>query len=984
MANRPAFFSVLLILAAAQIFLAIPIYTARITEPFWWPVLGLLPVWAGILWQRRRGSFTITLASHGLLALSALVLVAGLLRGSAWLGAVGLWLLAAAVGVSARDERGASAPLLYSVPWLLLAWLPGRWAASSWLWLMSQISRKLLVDAVDRGHLVWTEGTALLTRSGDCDPAVICNSPFAWGGLTAVAWLMILVRRRSLPQTFLIMVLSVVFQIISAAGIVWLCLRQLNSVGGTSEWAPTLAHAGLLFSGVLGLVLSDFFVTALMAPMHVGTDGGDGGINPLADFWNRWVSVLPPEELVKLPPQGFVAGLRQLFEVPLRSAISQTLWAWWDSRSLLRLAAGVPLLGLAITILLSVMGKSELAAINRAESRLEIATSAGQSQDQEEALRTLISLQPEFAALKLRLAALFWANGDRDACLEQLRPLTADGAASYAPACFWLVRNSLSPLPLVSLTDNDRVRHLLKVIDADPDNAEAFSLLAQSYLSLGEVSLAERAFVNAADKDPERNLQLLQFYRAIGRKIGDQARFETYLQKLQQLDLEKPGDVARTMEIVRLQLLLGRTKEALDNVISARSTIDSDELRRLEAEARLIRVRVNTGLAFLRMQEVIDDAQMAMQLAPGFMNPLKLSVKMKILEGAEFDLAVVRQVLDYWQRQDGTDDSVRLGQGLALFLAEDYAAAVDRLQNNSQLDTEERLTLISALQRSGQVDQAGAAAEAAVAALGPFQDLPRKRQAVLFHAAAGNPERGLVAVEENGETSENQQVRALVSLLQFDQLSGYPGDMSLAAVSWKAPATADVEKLLSLLKDALLRDTTQSAAARRLYRVRRSALVTEQDFDNWLFKVRAELASPERLLLVVGTMALNEEAWQDALYWLDAAVKAARVAPVTAMNNLALAIVRAGVRDRYPEALTLVTKAFQASPENPDLLASRGEVRMALGQWDVAKADLERSLVLQPENNDAIRLLPAVYEALGDQEAATAFRQKYADKKALK
>ena len=685
-----------------------------------------------------------------------------------------------------------------------------------------------------------------------------------------------------------------------------------------------------------------------------------------------------------MPPKGFTAGFLEVFQVPLRSGISQTLWAWWDSRSLLRLAAGVPLLGLAIMILLSVMGKSELAAINRAESRLEIATSAGQSQDQEEALRTLISLQPEFGALKLRLAALFWANGDRDACLEQLRPLTADGAASYAPAYFWLVRNSLSPLPLVSLTDNDRVRHLLKVIDADPDNAEAFSLLAQSYLSLGEVSLAERAFVNAADKDPERNLQLLQFYRAIGRKIGDQARFETYLQKLQQLDLEKPGDVARTMEIVRLQLLLGRTKEALDNVISARSTIDSDELRRLEAEARLIRVRVNTGLAFLRMQEVIDDAQMAMQLAPGFMNPLKLSVKMKILEGAEFDLAVVRQVLDYWQRQDGTDDSVRLGQGLALFLAEDYAAAVDRLQNNSQLDTEERLTLISALQRSGQVDQAGAAAEAAVAALGPFQDLPRKRQAVLFHAAAGNPERGLVAVEENGETSESQQVRALVSLLQFDQLSGYPGDMSLAAVSWKAPATADVEKLLSLLKDALLRDTTQSAAARRLYRVRRSALVTEQDFDNWLFKVRAELASPERLLLVVGTMALNEEAWQDALYWLDAAVQASRVAPEAAMNNLALAIVRAGVSDRYPEAQTLVTKALQAFPDNPDVLASRGEVRMALGQWDLAKADLERSLVLQPQNPDAIRLLPAVYETLGDQEAATAFRRKHADKKALK
>ncbi|MEI7700103.1 MAG: hypothetical protein WCK86_09915, partial [Planctomycetia bacterium] len=380
MANRRAFFAVLLILAAAHIFLAVPIYTARVTEPFWWPVLGLLPVWAGILWQRRRGSFTIKLASHGLLALSVVVLVAGLLRGSAWLGAVGLWLLATAVGVSSRDQHGASAPLLYSVPWLLLAWLPGRWAASSWNWLMSQISRKLLLDAVDQGHLVWTKGTALITRSGVCDPAVICNSPFAWGGVAAVAWLMILVRRRSLPQTFLIMALSVVFQIISAAGIVWISLWQLNAGGGSSPWTDSLPYLGLLLAGAVGLLLSDFFVTAVMAPMPVGFgDGiGDGGINPLADFWNRWVSLLPPEELAKLPPKGFTAGFLEVFQVPLRSGISQTLWAWWDSRSLLRLAAGVPLLGLAITILLSVMGKSELAAINRAESRLEIATAAGQ------------------------------------------------------------------------------------------------------------------------------------------------------------------------------------------------------------------------------------------------------------------------------------------------------------------------------------------------------------------------------------------------------------------------------------------------------------------------------------------------------------------------------------------------------------------------------------------------------------------------------
>ena len=123
-------------------------------------------------------------------------------------------------------------------------------------------------------------------------------------------------------------------------------------------------------------------------------------------------------------------------------------------------------------------------------------------------------------------------------------------------------------------------------------------------------------------------------------------------------------------------------------------------------------------------------------------------------------------------------------------------------------------------------------------------------------------------------------------------------------------------------------------------------------------------------------MALNEEAWQDALYWLDAAVQASRVAPQAAMNNLAIAIVRSGTRDRYPEALTLVNRALQPSPENADLLASRGEVSVALERWKAARVDLERVLVLQPEHPDALRLLPTVYAALGDQDALEALHER--------
>ncbi len=975
MANRFAFFVALLLLTAAQVFLAMPLITVRLTEPFWWPLLAMIPVWATTLWRRSTGGFTISLKFHSLIALSVLALVVGLLRGSAWLGAMGIWLLAVAIGTSVRDQRGASAPLWYSIPWLLLAGMPTRWAASGWLWLMTQISRTVLLDAVNRGHFVWTEGTALITKSGALDPGTICNSAFALGGLAALAWLLCVVRRRSLPQALLVLILSVVCGITFAAGIAWVALGQLNAGATAGTWTEVLWNIGLAGAGVGFLLLSDLFVTAFTAPIPSRVNGNGHKGNPIAELWNHWISSQPVDVGSGFSSKGLGASIVAVFASPLRSGISDSLWAWWYSRSLPRLATGVPLLGLAIAGLVAAAGRSDSAAMAQVQSRLDAAVVAGQIQDQEYALRTLISLQPRFGALKLRLAELFRASGRTDACLEQVQPLTTDGDASYAPARLWLVRNSLMPKPLLPLTDDDRVKQLLKVLEADPDNAEAYSLLAKAHLNLGEVSLAERAFVDAANRDSSLNLQLLQFCRTFNRQLPDADRFDRRLQSVQQQYREDPKNVTRLLELVRLQLIMGRVNEAFDNVASARSTSDSEELRRLEAEVRIVRVGVNTGSAFLRMQQIIDDTRIAMQLAPGFTEALSLAVTMKITEGAEFGDAVVRRVLDYWQHQEGSDDAVRTGQGLALVLAEDYAAAVERMQSMTRLQPDQHLALIYALQRCGRIEQAAAAADAAVASLGPLQILPLRRQAVHFYAAAGSPERGLDAVGRIGQTPDDQQVRGLVSLLQFDQLSGYPGDMSLAAASWRVPATTAVEKMLSLLKDALLRNSTQSAAARRLYRVRRSAVVTQRAFDRWLFEVRAELGSPEQMLLVVGTMALNEEAWQDALYWLDAAVQASRVAPQAAMNNLAIAIVRSGVRDRYPEALTLVNEAFETSPENPDLLASRGEVSIALEQWKAARVDLERVLVLQPEHPDAIRLLPTVYAALVHKDDIEALRQ---------
>lgn len=96
---------------------------------------------------------------------------------------------------------------------------------------------------------------------------------------------------------------------------------------------------------------------------------------------------------------------------------------------------------------------------------------------------------------------------------------------SHPSARLWFVRNSLQPDPLQALTPAERVEQLRKVMESEPKNSEALTLLAQAYLIPQEPGLAERAFVRAADADSGLNRQLLSFYQAYGRPMQERRQF---------------------------------------------------------------------------------------------------------------------------------------------------------------------------------------------------------------------------------------------------------------------------------------------------------------------------------------------------------------------------------------------------------------------------------------------------------------------------
>jgi regulator of sirC expression with transglutaminase-like and TPR domain len=121
--------------------------------------------------------------------------------------------------------------------------------------------------------------------------------------------------------------------------------------------------------------------------------------------------------------------------------------------------------------------------------------------------------------------------------------------------------------------------------------------------------------------------------------------------------------------------------------------------------------------------------------------------------------------------------------------------------------------------------------------------------------------------------------------------------------------------------------------------------------------MRATLGESDQILLVVGTLAVLDEAWDEAIYWLDAAKRSTATPTPAILNNLAIAIVRARRMERCREALTLVDTAMTLLPDNADLFASRAEIYLALKDQSAALKDLQQAVKLQPDNAEALRLL---------------------------
>ena len=948
-----------------QIHHAWPLLAARLATAFWWPVAASALLSFAIILLRLRRGLKPALVPVCLLVLSAAVTAAALLRSSLWLHLPAMWLTVTALAASGQSTRPAPRLFVLTLPWLLLAAAPPRICNLLFELLASAISQQYILSQGSHGQLAWTAQASLHNAAGTCSITALLLSPFGTPLLLAGCSLLSIHRRLSLVQTLLLIVPGVAGCLPLTAAILWLAMvfpQHLTTPAGDPTWLCWTIQTALTTAWLLLWKSSTMTLTAsITSPADAVPDS----INPWVLVWDHIVAGQTLPHSAANTELGLPNLLTAARSNLTPAAIIDALWTWWYSRSWIRSCLALLLVTSISTLPFLTHGEAtRQLALKRTQATADAAKLAGQQQIHEQALRMLISLQPAYGPPRLELVEILCNTGRPEESRDLLTPLVGSSPHAWGPARLWLVKNSLQQAPLIPLSDEDRVRELRLLLDESPGNSEAASLLAKFYLAAGESLLAEKVLSDSVSANSANAPLLLDFCNALNRPVPDPDRFQLLLQKTSSTFRNTPASQRSSrqcLELAELLLALGRIDEACAVVSDVRKTADSPELQQFEAASRLRRITQTSTREFISPQPILDDLEFALGLAPDSAPALELATLLTIIEGARLSPTTLEALMQHTNAQ--SPDSNASGRAATIELLKGNwsaaAAGLQRLRQMQPLQPAQQMALVFALRQDNRKDEADREADTAIARIAAQPSPDTVRQALLLQIATGTikwPKQLTLPPE----SPEFQLGSALLSQFRFDQLTRYPGDLSPEIATWHLPTNLQPAEALQLLEIPLRNPNTQAAVARRLYRLRRTSGKYQPTVDNWLQQTRATLGDSGKIMLIVGTMAVLDEAWDEAIYWLDTANRTLPAPSPVALNNLAIAIVRAPRKERFPEALKLITSALSLIPDNPDLLASRGEIQMSLNNWNAAYQDLQQALRLQPEQPDAIRLLPVV------------------------
>ncbi len=826
----------------------------------------------------------------------------------------------------------------------------------------------------------YTSGTILTTQQGPVDLHTILNTPFGYSGLAVllVGWLTY--RRRTTAQTLLALPFA-----LPTAALHLTCsgLLAVLASGRGLPWIPVWCWPVLLLLPSLLLLLSaeqlSLFLTGAIIPL----DRRENGPTTRNQFNRLW------DQMVSGRSSDMVGELRLLDRNRRRlsadAVFTEFVKDWWFSRRLKRLpSAAVAVLTAAVLPLLNTELSTRGAAVFALyEKQLKLAIDQQNPELQELLLRGMAAQMPGDLRGRLQLANFLWTHRSQDAGWAEYERLAQLDAIGAAEAHLWIARNAMSAQPFRRLTDQQLIRHLQQALQADQNNGEAHSLLARLYLRSGENTFGESHLRQAADADLSYLDDLLAFCRNRRRPFPPQSQIQQRLQQLTQQLASQPADDPLRVRLALLLVVVNQLDQAEQLLAEGLQRQDSAVLRKALAELRLFQVRVSLLSPQMVGDESLLRVREALRLDPTSEEAAVLAALLH-LEGADFtDHAT--EALQHWQtavQQSGEPTALR-SLAMLQFACGRPAEALELFARLPQKRSEDAFVVITALQQTDRKAEAVAEAQSAAAPQLAAGTVTGRTIAAELYCRAQAFAEAQQCLEAPAATAADSQLlskaRGRIAMEELDAIAGYPGHFKTLQQAW-TPVVPEqsVQRVRELIQAGLQAPELSIRVADRLYLLTVQGGALGAAAEEALTVYRAQGGDAEGILMAIGSRALQVEQFDTALHWLQQARNSSSNPSPSLLNNLAIAIVRSQLTERYAEALTLANAAVQALPGNHIILATRAEVYLALNEVAAAQQDLEAALQLRPDYPETLQLLARTADLQGNTQQADGFRQQAA------
>ncbi len=712
----------------------------------------------------------------------------------------------------------------------------------------------------------------------------------------------------------------------------------------------------------------------------------DPGEFPL-DFYDDADDVEAPE----------AEGVHEFEGYPFLTWISPSTWFpivlswaedWIVSRQLLFLLAGTPFIILVVILgswILN-LGASRNDAVSFYEQALRTAETQGNRSMQEISLRALVGLRLGDAYRLMQVVDLYWSTERRQEAWDLVSALAIRGEHGIPEAHLWIVRNAMSGEPFQKISDRELIRHLQEALVVNPENAQAHMLLAARYSENREWQLAEKHLQAAAERDSTFLIPLIRFRESIGRSEANAETLQKAL-KSSSAKLEKnPASSDARIELGQVLLMHGRVKEAKKLIEEGRTQKDLPDYRRALAMLNVKEAEFLLSQTILNRDQCVPLMAEALKLEPFNADAVRVLEILRKL-GVTIPVTLVDETLKNWSgafQADPENPEKRMAVVRLLSLSGQPSKAADLLLPVVAQYPRGNCSLVEFLVQALRTEEARTISEAAVLQAesnrGSLESVSIAAECLI---SLGEYARARKLLQTDSGAVPGVPILArlygISCLREFDAIASRPVRTNLGPDRWlpSVEDPADAENLLQLLTDASSIGVVRADVTDRLVRLILCGCSVSGKAEVRLMQMQAQGISVPEILNQMGSHALLHEQHAKAFQWLDRANSLTPEKNPVILNNLALAVLR-GKLDTPDRALAYINEALKLLPGNPELLSTRGEVLIAMNDWNAALQDLEQSLQVRSGRPKVHRLLNVVWKGLNNPERAEE-QQRLAD-----